>query len=87
MARIAIQLLFRGRSLASRSIKMLVKVVFEVSDEGGYTVHVPGLPGCISEGETLEEARENIREAIALYLEPSDEIAAAAGSIVEEISV
>jgi predicted RNase H-like HicB family nuclease len=66
---------------------MLVKVVFEVSDEGGYTVHVPGLPGCISEGETLEEARENIREAIALYLEPTDQTAVAAGSFVEEISV
>jgi predicted RNase H-like HicB family nuclease len=66
---------------------MLLKVVFEVSDEGGYTVYVPSLPGCISEGETLEEARENIREAIVLYLEPADETAAAVGSFVEEISV
>src|SRR5579864_3651903 len=51
---------------------MLLNVVFEPSDEGGFTVHVPALPGCISEGDTLEEARRNIREAIELYLEPTD---------------
>ncbi|MGB4622568.1 MAG: type II toxin-antitoxin system HicB family antitoxin, partial [Candidatus Methanoculleus thermohydrogenotrophicum] len=39
------------------------------SEEGGYTVYVPSLPGCISEGDTREEALENIREAIDLYLE------------------
>jgi predicted RNase H-like HicB family nuclease len=46
------------------------KVILEPSDEGGYTVYVPSLPGCISEGETVEEAVDNIREAIELYLEP-----------------
>ena len=49
---------------------MLLRVVAEPSDEGGYTVHVPSLPGCISEGETVEGAMASIREAIALYLEP-----------------
>ncbi len=39
------------------------------SEEGGYTVYVPSLPGCISEGDTREEALKNIREAIDLYLE------------------
>jgi predicted RNase H-like HicB family nuclease len=48
-----------------------LKVVLEPSDEGGYTVYVPTLPGCISEGDTLEEALANIREAIELYLEPA----------------
>ncbi|CAG0974764.1 hypothetical protein ANRL4_01496 [Anaerolineae bacterium] len=38
-------------------------------DGVGYTVEVPSLPGCISEGDTLEEAISNIREAIDLYLE------------------
>jgi predicted RNase H-like HicB family nuclease len=47
---------------------MKLKVVLEPSDEGGYTVYVPSLPGCISEGETVEEALENIQEAIELYL-------------------
>lgn len=49
---------------------MKIKVVLEPSDEGGYTVHVPALPGCISEGDSREAALANIREAIELYLEP-----------------
>ncbi|EHQ34434.1 type II toxin-antitoxin system HicB family antitoxin [Methanoplanus limicola] len=49
---------------------MNLRVILEPGDEGGYTVYVPSLPGCISEGDTREEALKNIREAIALYLEP-----------------
>jgi predicted RNase H-like HicB family nuclease len=49
---------------------MKLQVVLEPSDEGGYTVYVPALPGCISEGENVDEALENIKEAIELYLEP-----------------
>jgi len=52
---------------------MKLRVVLEPSDEGGYTVVVPGLPGCISEGKTRDAALHNIREAIALYLEPIDD--------------
>lgn len=52
---------------------MRLKVVLEPSDEGGFTVYVPVLPGCISEGETKEEALKNIREAIELYLEPVED--------------
>ena len=48
---------------------MQFKVILEPSDEGGYTVYAPSLPGCISEGESVEEALENIKEAIELYLE------------------
>ena len=59
---------------AAEWLRMRLKVVFEPSDEGGYTVYIPSLPGCVSEGDTLEEARENIREAIGLYLEPTDEM-------------
>lgn len=44
-------------------------------------------PGCISEGNTLEEARENIREAVALYLEPDEEPTPPAGGVVEELTV
>ena len=43
--------------------------VFEAQKEGGYTVTVPSLPGCISEGDTLKESKANIKEAITLYLE------------------
>jgi predicted RNase H-like HicB family nuclease len=52
---------------------MQLRVVLEPSDEGGYTALVPALPGCISEGETREEALENVQEAIALYLEPVED--------------
>ncbi len=52
---------------------MNLKVVLEPSDEGGYTVYVPSLPGCISEGETKEEALKKIKEAIELYIEPVDD--------------
>jgi len=52
---------------------MKLKVVLEISDDGGYTVYVPSLPGCISEGDTKEEALANIKEAIELYLEPVDD--------------
>jgi len=47
-----------------------LQIILERSDEGGYTVYVPSLPGCISEGETKKEALKNIQEAIELYLEP-----------------
>lgn len=36
---------------------------------GGFTASIPSLPGCISEGDTFEEALENIKEAASLYLE------------------
>jgi predicted RNase H-like HicB family nuclease len=48
---------------------MKLKIVLEAIDEGGYTVYVPSLPGCISEGQTKKEALANIKEAIELYLE------------------
>jgi predicted RNase H-like HicB family nuclease len=58
-----------NRSLHSFLI-MELTVVLEKQKEGGFTVYVPSLPGCISEGDTREEALENIKEAIELYLEP-----------------
>ena len=38
-------------------------------EEGGYSVSVPALPGCYTQGDTLDEALENARDAIRLYLE------------------
>ncbi len=52
---------------------MKIKIVLEPSEDGGYTVYVPSLPGCISEGETKDEAVANITEAIELYMEPIDD--------------
>ena len=54
-------------------MNMRFNVVLEAAEEGGYTVFVPSLPGCISEGDTKEEALKNIKEAIELYLESKDE--------------
>ena len=48
---------------------MKFTVILEPQEEGGFTVTVPALPGCISEGETREEALNNIKEAIELYIE------------------
>ena len=52
---------------------MRMHVLLEPSEDGGYTVTVPSLPGCISEGDTREEALANIRDAIQLYLEPVED--------------
>jgi len=49
---------------------MRLIVVLEPAEEGGFTAYVPSLPGCISEGDTREEALDNIKEAIELHLEP-----------------
>jgi predicted RNase H-like HicB family nuclease len=66
---------------------MTFKVVLEPSEEGGYTVYVPALPGCVSEGDTIEEALRNIREAIELYLEPTEEPPLTEGQLVYEVAV
>ena len=48
--------------------------VFEPDKQsGGYTVTIPALPGCISEGDTFEVAKRNIEEAAILYQEIKDE--------------
>ena len=44
--------------------------IFEPDEKvGGFTVTIPTLPGCISEGDTFEKAAENIKEAASLYIE------------------
>jgi len=67
---------------------MELKVILEPSDEGGFTVYVPSLPGCISEGKTKEDALKNIREAIELYLEPvDDDLVLQDGSSLEKVAL
>jgi len=53
---------------------MKVKVIVHEAEEGGYWGEVPGLPGCASQGETLEELMQNLHEAIegVLGAEPVD---------------
>lgn len=66
---------------------MRLKIVLEPSDEGGYTVFVPSLPGCVSEGDSRDEAIANIREAIELYLETDDDPPLAGNVQLEEIVI
>ncbi len=67
---------------------MNLKIILEPSEEGGYTAIVPSLPGCISEGDTKEEALQNIREAIELYLEPvEDDMVYSAGAEEVELAI
>ena len=49
---------------------MKFKVILREAEDGWYVSEVPSLPGCISQGKTTDEALENIKEAITLYLEP-----------------
>jgi predicted RNase H-like HicB family nuclease len=51
--------------------KLRYRVVLQPAEERGYTVVVPALPGCISEGDTKKEALKNIQEAIRGWIEVS----------------
>jgi predicted RNase H-like HicB family nuclease len=67
---------------------MKITVVLEPSEEGGYTVYAPSLPGCISEGDSKDEALQNIKEAIELYLEPvEDDTSYGPDSEISEVAI
>jgi predicted RNase H-like HicB family nuclease len=67
---------------------MKIKIVLEPSEDGGYTVFVPSLPGCISEGNSKDDAVNNIKEAIELYLEPiEDEMIYTDNSETRELTI
>ena len=53
----------------SLAAKKSFSVIYEEASGGGYAAFVPSLPGCHTQGETVEEAERNIQEAIELYLE------------------
>ena len=52
---------------------MRYRVEFEGSDDAGYSAYLPELPGCVAAGETFEETRELIAEAVELHLELMEE--------------
>ncbi len=67
---------------------MKLKIILEPSTDGGYSVTVPSLSGCISEGNIKKEALKNIKEAILLYLEPvEDDLNYSPDSEIVEISL
>lgn len=51
---------------------MTVKAIIHKADEGGYWAEVPALPGCVTQGETMDEVRRNLKEAIELWLEAGE---------------
>ena len=48
---------------------MIIKAVVHPSEEGGFWAEVPSRPGCVTQAESIEELRYNLREAIELWLE------------------
>ena len=73
--------------IQNRSQSMHLKVVITKGEDGWYVVTVPSLPGCITQGKTIKEAKENIKEAISLYLEPEEEIIPGKGARVIDVAV
>jgi len=65
---------------------MKYRVALRRTDEG-YSVSCPGLPGCWSQGETEQEALQNIADAIKEYLAVSEEVATTDGSELREVEV
>ena len=63
-----IKSVFNNKIMASAKI-FTYNVIFEKAKEGGYIAYVPALPGCMTQGETFEEAKENSKDAINAYLE------------------
>jgi len=67
---------------------MKLKVLIHPAEEGGFWAEVPALPGCVSEGDTLEETLANIREAAEGWLEVAEErVSTDAQAQVVEIEV
>jgi predicted RNase H-like HicB family nuclease len=66
---------------------MKIKVQLVPEEEGGFSVFVPGLPGCMSQGDTEEEALANIRELIPVYLEVHNAEEAKTLSHIREIRI
>ena len=70
-----------------RRRRLSYDVVLEPSEQGGYTVYVPALRGWGSEGDTEEEALENVKEAIALWLDSWEQIALDKGALLRKVDV
>ena len=51
---------------------MTVKAIVHPAEEGGFWAEVPAMPGCVTQGETLDEVRANLQEAIAGWLEAGE---------------
>lgn len=59
---------------------MTIKAVVHAAEEGGFWAEVPALPGCFTQGESLDEVRENLLEAVTAWLEAGEPTPGTAGS-------
>ena len=66
---------------------MVFKVLVHQADEGGFWAEIPALPGCFTQGESLEELEANARESIEAYLGLGDDEAIPEGTKILEIAV
>jgi predicted RNase H-like HicB family nuclease len=64
-----------AQSVAAPALINTFTAVFEEAEEGGYIAYIAEVPGATTQGETLEEARENLREAIELVLDTNRRLA------------
>ena len=62
---------------------MTLKVLIHSAEEGGFWAEVPALPGCVSQGETMDEIRSNIREAIEGWVLAGNGEAQTADEVIE----
>jgi len=53
---------------------MTLKAIIHPAAEGGFWAEVPALPGCLTQAETLDELKTNLREAVELWLSVDDEV-------------
>jgi predicted RNase H-like HicB family nuclease len=67
---------------------MKIKAIIHEAEEGGFWAEVPALPGCSTQGETMEELTENLKDAIALWLDVGeDEIEPQSTDRILEVAV
>lgn len=66
---------------------MTYKVRLIPDEDGGFAAICPELPGCVSQGETEEQALENVEEAIRLYLDVREELLAQQGGTLREVEL
>ena len=66
---------------------MKLRVVLYEEEDGGYSAEVPALPGCFSEGDTLEEALANVKEAIECHLDEPGPSSSPPEAVVMEVEV
>jgi predicted RNase H-like HicB family nuclease len=62
---------------------MTVKAIVHAEESGGYWAEVPALPGCFTEGDTIEELERNIREAVEAWLLAGEPIEAGQDRVLE----